>query len=497
MLDHVNPVLIKELRQIVRSGSLVGSLRFLLVLLTVAVMIALLCSSPSTEVASDVSSAGWIFFYAVLGLLCGVFLSIPFSILQRMALEHEPGRADLQYATPLPPRAYVDGKALCGFVLGAIFFFAALPFMLVAYLMLGVRLKWVPVVVLAAMLVSAISSYVAVLFGATKWSQGAKTLALLLTLNIIWPCYMLTFLYRGLRSHSSLTFWKLFILILPVTLYVRAFATRLLTPASFNRDRPVRQTEVAIWFASLLVAGFMAFQPDAGDSISFWGGFWVFFFSVRLLMSISTPRGYSRRVRSEISDFRLRRVFQYPVFNGGESGVVFHLLMGLATLAAASALSSFACFGITALAMAPKFDKMGETLGVIAVIWFYLVFFALVCRAIWNWLLVRRSRPTRLGFVAFSLFTLASVIPTVLFVVLDGIPARGASALVGPLGFFGNAVAAVYGLSEHNPQMVWHHLRLSSIAFVLALVLWLPVLLRSIRDFKPFHLQPPDPRPRT
>ena len=490
MLDRLNPVFLKELRQVVRSRNLVVSLRFLLVSLTVAVMIALPYSSPSTEVASDVSSARWYFLCAVLGLLCGAIFLIPVSVLQRMALEHEPGRADLQYATPLPPRAIVDGKALCGVVLGAIFFFAALPFMLVAYLMLGVRLEWVAVVVLAAVLVSAITSYVAVLFGATKWSPVAKLLALMLALDIIWPCYAATFLYGVWRSHSSLPFWTLFILSLTVTFYVRAFATRLLTPANFNRDRPVRQAEVAIWFASLLVAGFMAFQPGTGDCISFWGGFWVFFFSVRLLMSISTPRGYSRRVRSEISDFRLRRVFQYPVFNGGENGVVFHLLMGLATLGTALALSSFARFSITALAMAPKFDKMGETLGVIAVIWFYLGFFALVCRIIWNWLPVGRSRPTRLGFVAFSLFTLASVIPTVLFVVLDGTHARGASAIVGPLGFFGNAVAAVYGLFENTPRMVWHHLRLSSIAFVLALVLWLPFLLRSIRDFKPLT---PDP----
>ena len=461
----------------VRSRSLVVSLLFSLGGLTVLCMVALASLTSANPNGSSIG-IGMRFFISVASILGFItVIVIPFSVMIRMTQEREFGRDDLQYATPLRPRAFVDGKALCSAVLGAFSVFAALPFLLAAYLMRGVGLEWVGAVALFAVVAPAIISYVAILIGATRWTPAMKRAAFILLFYIIGSIFAVSSLGEALASANSQLLVPFFcILTFATTWYVRASAIRLLTPVNFNRDRPVRLSEAAIWFASLLFAGFMAFRPDGDELILFWVGFWVFFFGVRFLMSVSMPSGYSRRVRSEITGTAPRRALQYLVFNGGENGVVFHLLMGLATLAAAVALSAFAGF-VTAASMTTLLaGQTGKILGVVAVFWFYLVFFALVCRALWSRFLVGRIRPMWIGLAAFSLFTLANAIPAIL---------SAATSIKGTFGFFGNAVGTAYGLSKNNPQAVWRHLLFSLIAFAVALGLWLPTLLRSLRDFKP------------
>ena len=510
MLDRLNPVLIKELRQMVRSRSLVVSLLFFLgaLMAMAAGMLALASTSAAKVAVPDELPVGMIFFFCVFGLLGFITtLVIPFAVLNRIAREREPGRADLQYATPLPPRAFVDGKALCGAVIAAFFVCAALPFLLAAYILRGVGLGLIAVAAFSSVLNAAIISYVAVLFGATKWSPLAKRVAFFLALYFgvgnlgfgVLAAFMAA-LFGSLAGSSGptpvamwfssgRTPWALGALVtipcLAITWYVRAFAISLLTPVNFNRARPVRQAEAVIWFASFIVLAFAVNLPDGGNILLFWTGFWALFFGVRLLMSVSTPRGYSRRVRSEIAGTGLRRALQYPVFDGGENGVVFHLLMGLATLAVAVALSSFASASTTPSGTVRSAGQTGEILGVIAVFWFYLAFFALLCRAFWCHFLVGRVRPARTGLAAFVLFGLASVVPSIFVAVQASQAAYDTSSVAGALGFFGNAAGAAYGLFEKIPQAVWRHLLFSTVAFAVAVALWLPAFLRSIRDFRP------------
>jgi hypothetical protein len=513
MLDRLNPVLIKELRQMVRSRSLVVSLLFFLGTLMAAAagMLALASSSAAKAAVPEGLPVGMICFFIVYGLLAFITtLVIPFSVLNRIAREREPGRADLQYSTPLPPRVFVDGKALCGAVTGAFFVCAALPFLLLSYLLRGVGLGMIAGAAISSVLGAGILSYVAILFGATKWSPLAKRVAFFLTLYFgtgnfasgIFALFAISSFSAAASSgtvaapspilmfsstSSALPLVALVCVVcFAITSYVRAFAISLLTPLNFNRSRPVRQAEATIWFASLVVLSFAVNLPDGGNILLLWAGFWELFFGVRLLMSVSAPRDYSRRVRSEISDIRLRRVSQYPVFDGGENGVVFHLLMGLATLAAATALRPLAVIYSHASAMtATPVERTCEILGVIAVFWLYLAFFALLCRAFWCHFLVGRVRPARIGLVAFVLFGLASVVPSVFVAVKVAKEAYDTSVVSGALGLFGNAAGAAYGLFENVPQAVWRHLLFSSIAFIVAVALWYPALLRSVRDFRP------------
>jgi hypothetical protein len=513
MLDRVNPVFLKELRQMVRSRSLVVSLLFFLGALMAmsAGMLALASSSAAKNAVPDGLPVGMICFFIVYGFLGFITtLVIPFSVLNRIAREREPGRADLQYSTPLPPRAFVDGKALCGAATGAFFVFAALPFMLLAYLLRGVGLGMIAGAAVSSVLGAAILSYVAILFGATKWSPLAKRVAFFLTLYFgagnfasgIFALFAISAFSTAAASGtvaapSSLGIFfstpnaqSLVALVALVCVvcfafawYVRAFAISLLTPLNFNRARPVRQAETVIWLISLALVAFAVLASDDGTPLIFWAGFGAIFFGVRLLMSVSTPRGYSRRVRSEISVVPLRRIFQYPVFDGGENGVVFHLIMGLATLAVAMALRPFAQIE-TIPPGAHTIGQTGEALCVIAVFWFYLAFFALVCRAIWCRFLVGRVRPSRIGLVAFVLFGLANVVPSAYVAMNVARESYDASVVSGALGVFGNAAGAAYGLFEDIPQAIWRHLLFSTIAFAVAIALWLPALLRSVRDFR-------------
>ena len=278
MLDRVNPVLLKELRQMVRSRSLIVSLLFFLGALMAmsAGMLALASSSAAKNAVPDGLPVGMICFFIVYGFLGFITtLVIPFSVLNRIAREREPGRADLQYSTPLPPRAFVDGKALCGAVTGAFFVFAALPFMLLAYLLRGVGLGMIAGAAVSSVLGAAILSYVAILFGATKWSPLAKRVAFFLTLYFgagnfasgIFAFFAVSSFFAAASSgtvaapspilmvSSTSNALPLVALVCVVCFafawYVRAFAISLLTPVNFNRARPVRQAETVIWLISL------------------------------------------------------------------------------------------------------------------------------------------------------------------------------------------------------------------------------------------------------
>ncbi len=497
----------------VRSRSLVVSLLFFLGALMAmsAGMLALASSSAAKNAVPDDLPVGMICFVCVYGLLGFITtLVIPFSVLNRIAREREPGRADLQYSTPLPPRAFVDGKALCGAVTGAFFVLAALPFMLLAYLLRGVGLGMIAGAAVSSVLGAAILSYVAILFGATKWSPLAKRVVFFLALYFgagnfasgIFALFAVSAFSTAAASGtvaapSSLGMFfstpnalslvaLVCVVCFAITWYVRAFAISLLTPVNFNRARPVRQAEAVIWFASFIVLAFAVNLPDGGNILLFWTGFGVLFFGVRLLMSVSTPCGYSRRVRFEISDVPLRRIFQYPVFDGGENGVVFHLLMGLATILAALALRPFAIvYSHMRATSATPVEQTREILSVIAVFWFYLAFFALLCRAFWCRFLVGRVRPSLIGLAAFVIFGLASVIPSAYVAMNVARESYDTSVVSGALGVFGNAAGAAYGLFEKIHQAIWRHLLFSTIAFIVAIALWLPALTRSLRDFKP------------
>lgn len=147
-----NPMIVKELRQSVRSRFLAGSVALLLVAMFFT---SVVCLARSNFYGTGL--AGLSICRDSLLILTGAALFIiPFHIAGRLALERQESNLDLIFATALSSLQIIRGKFLAGAYLAIIFFSVCMPFMMFATTLGGVDFR--------ATIVVLISLYCAVCF---------------------------------------------------------------------------------------------------------------------------------------------------------------------------------------------------------------------------------------------------------------------------------------------------------------------------------------------
>jgi ABC-type transport system involved in multi-copper enzyme maturation permease subunit len=154
MLERLNPVLVKEVRQALRGKTFRISLALTLVAATVASTILILAQDPDAALDSGVQYLTSIYVCLAVALL-GV---VPFSAFQSMGAEWEESTYDLLVLSDLRPRRIVIGKWLSSFVLALLFVAAFLPYLTFAFLLRGVDLVALGVLVVGTLLVSGVLS---------------------------------------------------------------------------------------------------------------------------------------------------------------------------------------------------------------------------------------------------------------------------------------------------------------------------------------------------
>lgn len=137
--DRVNPIVVKETRQAVRSRAVVSVLSLFVVVLVIAAMGVLLFSSSSRSAATE--GVGWeifLLFNSILLLLCGVF--VPIYVAIRAAGDRSGVAADLLFTTTIRPASVIWGKLAAGMLVTMLLFATATPFVTVSYLLRGIDL---------------------------------------------------------------------------------------------------------------------------------------------------------------------------------------------------------------------------------------------------------------------------------------------------------------------------------------------------------------------
>ncbi|MBL8901091.1 MAG: hypothetical protein JNM84_25920 [Planctomycetes bacterium] len=154
MLDRLNPVLVKEVRQALRGRIFRLSLALTLVAASLATTVLVLAQPPEEAVERGVEYATTIYACLAVALMA----IVPFSAFQSMGAEWEESTFDLLVLSDLPPRRIVIGKWLSSFVLALLFLSAFLPFFTFAFLLRGVDLLALAAVVVGTLLVSGVLS---------------------------------------------------------------------------------------------------------------------------------------------------------------------------------------------------------------------------------------------------------------------------------------------------------------------------------------------------
>ena len=139
---ELNPIVIKELRQAVRSWAVTGMLLLFLLVLFIASLIFLVTSTFDDNDTNMQMGAGlFAVFLAILTFSSVVF--IPLYVGIRVALERRENNPDLLYVSTLSPFRIIFGKYLCGAYMAVLFFSACMPFMAFTNLLRGVDLPTV------------------------------------------------------------------------------------------------------------------------------------------------------------------------------------------------------------------------------------------------------------------------------------------------------------------------------------------------------------------
>jgi hypothetical protein len=340
-MGPMNPVTLKELRQLTRSRTISGAIiGFFLLQLVAAALVVVAQTDSAGELDSD---AGELVFSWLAALLAPVLaFVVPGNLFARLVSEHGPGRSEPLSATALRPSQLVDGKIRSGLALAAAFLSGSLPFLLCSYLLGGVDvlfvLSWSFAIALCASLAVHLSLFLAALRvpAAVRWCAWAFAAI---------PCVPFALLSaQGYKWECDWDEWPFLLfgsaIIVTANLLLRGAAIALVSPPATDRVRPLRLTALGLWLAWLAVmVGFGIHGRTPSEAVIAFSAFAGTGVLALAAFDLSSASGFSRRVLIDRPRSRLRRLLRFPFSTGAEGGLAF----ALGLLAAGGAGAAFVC----------------------------------------------------------------------------------------------------------------------------------------------------------
>lgn len=475
--DAINPIVVKELRQAVRSRFVTAALMlYLLLQLVVASLIVGPVSFVNGDALASTGRTLCTTLLAILGVL-GLFF-IPIYSAVRLVGERSETEVDLLYITTIRPGQIVRGKLLAAAAIALLLSGAALPFLVFSYFFRGVDL---PGVLLALALLNGgiiLVTQATLLLVSLPLSRVARGLLLLIALGGLfslagaWIAFVTEGLSGGLDFDED--FWHGVLLAIAIGLsllaLLHAATVALLTPASANRAPSLR---ILFALLALLWGVGLTWQAITEGEASYYVA-WPILFTILLLLGLppillDAPQ-LNPRMRRAIPRRRIWRWLAFPFYSTQASGLVWFalaaaLLTGVAYrverlldgqgVAVPQSSAAIRCGGVLLLVYA------------VSLLWIFL------------WRRPLRQRFPRALIWVFAALTIAlgAIVPGVvsLFTI-----EQGDSAVYGSWSF-GNLAAMV----SNDSSGLRNALRSALLLAIPAVLLNLPWLVRQMRDFAP------------
>lgn len=336
-----NPIVVKELRQAVRSWAITGMLMaFLAVLFFVTVGFLLGQSfhiSPNQALGRDIFQ----FFLPVLSLVG--FMFIPIYVGGRLTAERQEGNVDMLYITTLSPARIIRGKLLCGVYLLVLFFSVCAPFMVFTNLLRGIDLPTVFVLLVIAFLLSVLSLQTAIFLSCLPASKGLKLLVglpaggFMMSLVGIMTAMSMEMMREGIGSRlGTWDFWGPALSMTFIGLLLFGFfhlaAIALVSPPSANRALPLRAYATGAWFLTFVVAVIWGVGSVTLEPLTGWTACATGILIAGLLIAVSEGDDQSVRIRRTIPESSTKRALAFFFYSGSAGGLAWTCLLGVATL---------------------------------------------------------------------------------------------------------------------------------------------------------------------
>lgn len=337
MTLSLNPVALKEIRQLVRSRLITLALVLYPVLL-LAVTILTLSASTHGETPSEIvfgrghGEPPFIACSIVTGLVACA--AIPLFAAIKTVLETGKDRTPLEFTTTLTPAQIVGGKMTAAAILMAALIAVSMPFFTLAYLMRGLSLAQTFLMPCALFAAGLGVFSLALPIATSRTITVPGRIIILILLMIFLPMFgslvsALTFSshYGSSTSANLLDTIRTFVLsglgLVSVVVLSRALCAAQLSPPFIDAERPLRKAIVILQPLTALVIP-LAYEP--------WTLFWLAVGAALLLRSAFNPHPLPRAACKAAPRSFLARLVSYPFATDACSG----LTLGIAVNAIAA-----------------------------------------------------------------------------------------------------------------------------------------------------------------
>ena len=356
--DHLNPILVKETRQALKSRQFVVTFALLLICGWAWSLIGLAMIGPDVYYSAD--GAGMFFGYYLI-LAFPLFVIVPFSAFRSIAGEQEDRTYELMSITTLGPRQIVRGK-LGSAVLQMIVYLSAIsPCLAFTYMLRGIDFPTILFCIGYTVLVSLALSQIALLIGTLTserhWQVMLSVLLIVGLLIVLWIVCAITASIVGYDQipFSDIEFWQ--VLAAMLTAYASTFllvfyaSAALITFPTENRSTRIRLTMVA---QLVLFVGWMSWVwigPARGEEevVTVFLFLGVIYWYVAGTFLIGESPELSPRVKRDLPQSFFGRVFLTWLNPGPGTGYLF-AVCGMTCIAALAAV---------AVLIGERFDSAG------------------------------------------------------------------------------------------------------------------------------------------
>ncbi len=496
--DMLNPVVVREVRQSVRSRAVIVLLMASLLFLVLASGGFGIMQGAWSYAMGEVMALGRDMFMFLQGTLALVmFTGVPLYAAARLAYERQGAQSDLLFITTLKPGAVIRGKLFAAVVVLMLLFTSSLPFLSFTFLLRGIDIPTMMVSLALMFLVVVLLTQAAILLACLPMPRAFQILVAVLVvlpgLLFSWSSFSFAasmgLVQEGIGSQiGTRAFWAGAGTILAVaaalSLGMHAISVALVSPSASNRAFALRIRLTLAWLILLAVPLVWAIHEGDGDILVYPGTFMLGCFALVFPVVCGSPGALSERVRHQLPRARLRRALRFPWTNGFASGLVWSICLGAGTYALLVLVPPLV--ESTGYIRGTYQEAYAVGAGLLALGLAYGLTARLIRRT-----LFRRSVPSSLVWaLALVLFAILSLLHTAILLATmasqAGTMTRG--RISHPLVYFGNPIA----LADSDNREIYLLFALVWASAMLAV--HLPQIIREIAAFRPAR-PPPPPEP--
>ena len=189
--DRLNPIVVKELRQTVRSGALLTALSSSTGVVMACLLVQL--AQYGSNIALDRPIGRELFMLLVQVLFAFCVIVIPLNAAHRLFRERDLHNYDLFFVSPLTAPQIIRGKLISSGYEAFLFFVICAPFLLLTSLFRGVDVTTILVCLLFGFVLVIAATQVAIFVGCLNLHRAVKSILGIMALGVTVPACLAIF----------------------------------------------------------------------------------------------------------------------------------------------------------------------------------------------------------------------------------------------------------------------------------------------------------------